>query len=52
MMDMYFYDDIHRKVKKKCKKLYKKGFFDKSWKLKSNEVMTRGISEIYKFLEN
>ena len=52
MIDVSFYDDMHRKVNKKCKKLYKKGFFDTSWKSKSNEVMKSGISEIWKFLEN
>ena len=51
MIDLSFYGDIQDRVKKKCKQLYKKNFFDRSWRKEYDEVMTRGITEIYKFLE-
>jgi len=51
-MNIYIYGDIKHSVDKKCKKLYKKGFFDTSWRNESKIIMASGLTNIYKFLDD
>jgi len=51
-MDIYFYGDIKERVDKKCKKIYKDGFFDTSWREDAKRIMESGLTNIYKFLED
>jgi len=51
MMDIYIYGDIQDKVRKRCKKRFKKGFFDSLWKKEVKKIMMLPISDIYEFLE-
>jgi hypothetical protein len=52
MIDIYIYSDMRRRVKKKCKKLYKKSFWDRSWKKEVNPIMSKGYSSIIEFLKD
>ena len=50
MIDSYLYNDIRREVEKKCKRLYKKGFWDRSWLKEVDKVMQKSFSEINNFI--
>jgi|TARA_R110000796_G_scaffold27712_2_gene76190 hypothetical protein len=52
MIDTYFYSDMRREVEKKCKKLYKKGFWDRSWIKEVNPIMSKSYSSIIEFLKD
>lgn len=51
MIDISLYGDLNKSVDKKCKKLYKKSFFDRSWKKESAKIMNGSIKEIYAFIK-
>ena len=42
--------DMEIGVRKKCKRLFKKSFWDTSWKSKVSEVMGRGYQFTYDFI--
>lgn len=51
MIDTYLYGDIRRRVEKKIKKQYKKGFFGRSWRKEVNPIMKMSYSDIIEFLK-
>tara|TARA_R110000796_G_scaffold248124_2_gene374569 strand:- start:17557 stop:17715 length:159 start_codon:yes stop_codon:yes gene_type:complete len=52
MIDTYLYGDIRRRVEKKCKRLYKTGFWDRTWLKEVNPIMSKPYNSIIEFLKD